>query len=417
MNIFIRRPKKDFCEGCSFLWLYNVLENNCIICQHEEKNEDFICRNKFSLTDFKYKKYIGYYLETIDAISKKYQDRSSAWGLVTCMLEELLIRKEIDYAICVSYVPEESRFRYIKVSDPGELTKTQRSAYYPILLTDALEIILDNEWKCAITCIPSAAKALELLKHESPELRKRIKYIIWLTYHSTKLEAYTDYLCKKAGKQNGIKDCDYISYRDKSENMWKKDLGNFVAKQANREWRIEWSKMWPNWSIGLLQNFSSNFVDDHFCECADLSVMDAWHNNYRDKNGTSLAIVRNHTLLKIIKKIPDLTLNQVSPEIIIESQKQWILFKTKWLGIRLAFYKFFWNRIPNKRVQARWWKDPIKIVKSIFFLYTSIRTEYIYAKNQDWKKINRVVNHVRLTWKILSKVGSIICIKNIWVKK
>lgn len=379
--------KKNFCEWCSFLGLYNAEKDACIICDPGSPNEEEICKNKFLSSDYKYKKYIWYYLETIDAISWNYQEKSSSGGLVTSLLADLIQKKEIDYAIVVWWSEKYMDFRYIKVDSAIELEGTQRSAYYPISLIEALRILHENEGTCAITCIPSAAKAFELLKQTQPELKNKIKYIVGLTYHSTKTKQYTEYLCKKAGKNNGLEDVIYCSYRDKDKDA--QSLHDFVIRTRHQEWKISWKeRKWWDWSIGLLQDFSSNFTDDHYCECADISVMDAWHPNYRGMLWTSLAIVRNQKLLNYIRNNTDLLINKISAQIIINSQRSGIEFKNQELAIRLKFYKTIHNICIQKRIKPQLWKNPIKIIKVILRLWIQL---IIAEKFTRWKNIENTI--------------------------
>lgn len=397
--------KKDFCEGCSFLGLYNSDKKCCILCGSEYPHEDDICKMKFVWKEFKYEKYIGYYLETIDAISKKYQMRSSSGGLITSLLCNMLEKGEIDYAICVWWSQKYWDFRYMKVNSVKELVYTQRSAYYPISLVHAIEILEKETGTCAITCTPSVAKAIEILKLENEEFKRKIKYTLGLTYNSTKKREYTEYLCKKAGKIDGMANADYISYRDKQINsggdIISKNLGNFVVQQWSKIWELAPNQRSSDWSIGLLQEFSSNFVDDHYAECADISVMDAWHDNYKNKNGTSLAIVRNKKILLYIKEDSDIVSNNIPFNIILESQKSGINFKNNELSIRLKFYKFFYNIEVKSRVRPTWWKNYIRILRVLLRLYISLGTEKKYKK---WKNIKK---YVKFWWKIYHLLGKI----------
>jgi len=406
--------KKKFCEWCSFLGIYNNKKGNCILCESKSLSEDEICEKKFLWEEFKYKKYIWYYVETIDAISQNYQKKSSSGGLTTSLLADLLERKEIDYAIVVWWSQKHMDFRYTKVDHCKDLYHTQRSAYYPISLIQAINILEKNKGVCAITCIPSAAKAFELLKETQPELKNKIKYLIGLTYHSTKTKQYTQYLCKKSGKNNGLKDVIYCSYRNKDTIA--NSLHDFVIRTEIQEWKISWKKRkWLDWSIWLLQEFSSNFVDDHYCECADISVMDAWHKNYKDNHWTSLAIVRNQKLLSYIKSNKDLIINKVSTNIILDSQKSGIDSKNKELAIRLKLYKMIYNISIPKRVSPKFWKNPIKIIKTIFHLWIQVIMEKKFIR---WKNIdNTIIISSKIYWflqKIDKICDKIICILNLW---
>lgn len=388
------RPKKDFCEGCSFLWLYDKRNDSCIICRDYNKNEDFIAKKKFQTDCSNYLQHIGHYIRTIEAISSLYQSKSSAGGLCTGLLRVLLEEKHVDYILAVWFSTEQQRFQYIKINKVDDLVQSQRSAYFPIDLSSALEIIHREPWKCAITCIPSVAKALELMKIENPVLKEKIKYLIWLTYHSTKTILYTDYLCRKSGKIDGFSSCNYISYRDKPEGTY---LGDFVVRQSWKEWRIPAHLKPIDWSIGLLQDFSSNFIDDHFSECADISIMDAWHHNYQCTNWVSLAIIRNKEIDSLLKKSSDIQSKEVAASVIYYSQKHGINFKTTGLQVRLAFYKLFHLNIPKKRVQPSFLlHKPLIGIVELIRLFISIYSCRSYIL---WHA-NLVEFERRLKWRV-----------------
>ncbi|MBP7806772.1 Coenzyme F420 hydrogenase/dehydrogenase, beta subunit C-terminal domain [Candidatus Gracilibacteria bacterium] len=395
--------KKDFCEGCSFLGLYNAESNSCILCNPGSPNEDEICTSKFIGKDFKYQKYIGYYLETIDAISQKYQMRSSSGGLITSLLSNMLEKHEVDYAVVVGFSPKNNCFEYMKVSSQEQLINTQRSAYYPISLKTGIDIINDNEGTCVITCIPSVATAIELLKEQNKELKKKIKYTIGLTYNSTKKREYTEYLCKKAGKTDGMANLGYISYRDKYFDKNSGAFGSFLVKNNNNQsWGLSSREKGFDWSIGLFQDFSSNFVDDHYAECADISVMDAWHKNYQSKhNGTSLAVIRNTQILNFIKNSTDIIQNNIEPKIILESQKSGIDFKNIELGIRLKFYKNKYGLDLSRRPICKYGKNPIRIIKVLLRIWISLQVEKKYQNNQ---KIEPFIQNYGKLYELLHRV-------------
>lgn len=395
--------KKDLCEGCSFLWLYNTERNSCVLCEPGSANEDKICANKFIWKDFKYEKYIGFYLETIDAISQKYQMQSSSGGLITSLLSNMLEKHEIDYAVVVWFSAKNNCFEYMKVNSQEQLIYAQRSAYYPISLKTGIDIIKNNEWNCAITCIPSAATAIELLKEQDKELKNKIKYSIGLTYNSTKKREYTEYLCKKAWKIDGMANADYISYRDKYFDKNSGAFWSFVVKDKNNQtWGLASRGRGFDWSIGCLQHFSSNFVDDHYAECADISVMDAWHKNYQSKhNGTSLAIIRNAKILDFINKSDDININSIAPKIILESQKSGIDFKNTELGIRLKFYKNKYGLNLVRRPTCKYWKNPFRIIKVLLRIWITLKIEKKYQDNQEIEPFMKTYGKV---YELLHKV-------------
>lgn len=397
---FLRKNSTDFCEGCSFLGL-GESSGWCILCKNNHLNEDLLANLKFwSRKNIFHRKHIWYYYETLDALSNKYCQNSSAGWFITALLDELLSLKKVDYVLNVSFDAEDKKFKYTKVTDPIQLYKTQRSVYYPINFKHALDIIDDNPGTCAITWIPSVIKAIEILKINIPRYQDKIKYTIGLTYHSTKTPFYLDYLCKKAGKNDWIYDVDFISFRDKGEAIDYKTSGDFVVRTKTEEWRLGSRDRGLDWSIGLLQDFSSHFVDDHFWELADISVMDAWHKNYRLTKWVSLCIIRDQELNSIIKSSHNIVCNAVDASVIMDSQKSGIISKTRGLQIRLAFFNFFNDFIPQRRVLPSFCLNkPLFLMTELFRIYLSVSSISKFKKFDNvadfeksmrlWKSIYR----------------------------
>lgn len=383
LSSYIKKDRSDFCEGCSVLGLYNTKTKNCILCDDESLNEDYISNKKFSDLK-KHDHLLGYYVDTISAVSKKYQAKSSAGGLVSAINYCLLKNKLVDGIVSVSFNNKLGIFEYQLCTNPKDLYLFQRSSYYPVKLDKAINIIKKFEGTVSITCIPSAAKAIEILKMRDPELSKKVKYTIGLVCGHVKKEDYLDYLCKKAGKTDGIKGVNYASFREKKLSS-KYSGGDyyFVVKKNKNEWSLKSSQIKANWPGGLFKEFASDFDDDVFAECADVTVMDAWLKKYKNSDGVSLAIIRNKNILSLIQNNSDLSIKKVNKAEIIESQAGGIRHKRDGLKIRLAFYKFFRNDVPIKRVSPSFGIDPFNILCQLSRLCVSIKSNILYKQDKN----------------------------------
>lgn len=380
---YIKKDKKDFCEGCSFLGLYRKDTDDCIICEKNGLNEDEISSLKFKDLPF-YQKNIGYFLKNIAAWSIKYQQRSSAGGLISYLTESLLKKKMVDGILSVAFNSLSGKFEYKICTDFKRISEFQRSAYYPVDLQKAIELIDGFKGTLAITCIPSAAKAIEIIKIKNPSVKKKVKYVIGLVCGHVKTENYVDYLCKKSGKKDGSQGLTYLSFRDKlKKNKYSGDDYYFVAKKDEKRWSLKSSEIKFNWSGGLFKQFSSDFDDDVFAECSDITVMDGWLKKYRYTNGVSLAIVRNKKLMDLLGNDGDLKVEELTDAEILASQSGGIRHKRNGLSLRLALYKIFGNDVPKKRVEPKFDLDFINLVSQVLRLYTSLKSNIVYEKEKD----------------------------------
>lgn len=96
-----------------------------------------------------------------------------------------------------------------------------------------------------------------------------------------------------------------------------------------------------------------NFCDDIFAECVDMTFMDAWLSEYmNDPAGTSLLIIREPLLEKLLNKAildKELQLNKIAIDMVIQSQRAVVNFKTKKMRQRLAFGLKRGQQLPMKR--------------------------------------------------------------------
>ncbi len=401
---FLKKDPKDFCEGCSDLGIYDTILDGCNVCKGPKLN--LIAQNKFGQDpNLNFDSRIGYYHKCIEATSKMYNEKSSAGGLATSLLMFLLESKAVDYILSVSFDKGTQRFIYSKFQSTSDLVKQQRSAYFPVNLSSAFNIINQSEGTCAITGIPTAIKAIELKKNSDTEFNRKVKYTIGLVSGGIKIESYTDYLCRKSGKSDGLIDIEYLSYRDKPESghYW----GNnyfFKAKTSNTTYQLKSDKLKLNWPSGLLKSFASDFCDDTFNITSDITIMDGWLPKYKNTRGVSLAIIRDLSLSNSLEENFDLVFKVIDKEDIVKSQIGGFRHKTDGLKARVLLFKYFGNKVPeNLEIVDK----PVSIIiflEQLLRLRSSYISRVSYAKTNSYKYLDKKLQIYIFLLRVVNKI-------------
>ena len=315
MNINIR-------EGIFLPSLNNEKCTYCGKCQIVCPALDFEHLNKnypqdVLLGDYK-KCYAGY------STDLQVRKKSSSGGLISEILFFLINEKLIDGAIVTKMnhrnplLPEPFIAKSV-----DDISLSSGSKYCPVPLNTALRQANDSN-NYAYVGLPCHIKGL-----------RKIQSLI-----SLKTELVLGIVCNHTPTLNSIefvmstlsvsdKMISKISFRGggwPGEMLIQLHDGNEIAIPYHSElyWGFIYSWFfWPK---------RCSVCKDKICSNADISFMDAWHQNYsKDKKGTSFIIVRNDHANYLIKKAVQkgkIYLKEIDPEEIIESQKMNIYYKT-----------------------------------------------------------------------------------------
>lgn len=278
------RPTVDFskcinCGKCTTVCPFNFKNNKQTTC------EDF--DNTF---------YIGK--------SKEFQDNASSGGVATFVLNNILEKKIVDYIVAVSPNNNSNElFTYTICSKKEDLVLCQGSAYYPVTLSNVLAQIKNIDGSFAIIGVPCFVSALKKLKQQSPFWNNKIKFLIGIVCGHTPTKFMVDCLAFKTGhKRNDIVSCRF-RIKDNTRPAW--DYGvklefsdnSYVTSFGSDDFGfLFWRKLF---SQECCNNCKDVFADD-----ADITFMDAWLDEYKEKNhGTSLIICRNTELDNLLKTL------------------------------------------------------------------------------------------------------------------
>jgi len=317
-----------------------------------EQNEDVIGDRLYgTVEDIQHRSETGYYLATYVGHSEKHRPTSASGGIVTWLLETLLIDGIVDHVVCVAPTGDPERLSAFKICNTIEDLRTSAgSAYYPVEMSHVIKHILETPGRYAITGLPCFIKALRLAQQSNIKLRERIVITVGLTCGQLKSSQFTDYIATLAGVRGEVT---RVCYRGKSPDHMANNYHYSFTTREGEARKIFWSegiaKVWTNRWFTLN---ACNHCDDVFAECADITCMDAWLPEYlHDSQGTSLVLVRSPLVKDLIEKGQGVSLDVIPIEKVVQSQAAVTSLKTQNLAYRLYLNKHNGNRILKKRVK------------------------------------------------------------------
>ncbi|WP_167697804.1 Coenzyme F420 hydrogenase/dehydrogenase, beta subunit C-terminal domain [Streptococcus equinus] len=326
-------------------------------------NESEISKELFERTEgIQYDDRIGYYksLYIGHVIEGNYRKNASSGGIGTWILKELFEKRIIDGVI---HVREDKRengklFSYQISRNLNEIKSGAKTKYYPVELSEVLNIIKDTPGRYAVIGIPSFIYSLRLLSKKDSVIGERIKYMIGLVCGHQKSSTFADFMGWQLGFKPG--DITYINFRKKLEGKKSSDYGIEVHGYINGAYKEKISPkselLGQNWGEGWFKVFASDYTDDVFNETADLVLGDAWLPEYTDdSDGNNIIIVRNPVIEKLIKDALNerrLKLDVVDADKIFESQAAHYRHTHEELAYRLFKRDKEGVSRPKKRVLA-----------------------------------------------------------------
>lgn len=305
---------------------------------------------------------LGYYKSCYigHVVEGDFRKNASSGGMGTWIFKELFDKGLIDSVIHVKEdkSDNEKLFSYQVSRSIEEIKEGAKSRYYPVELSEVLNIVKNTPGKYAVIGIPSFIYGLRLLAKKDKIIGERIKYMIGLVCGHQKSSTFADFMGWQLGFKPG--NITYINFRKKLEGKKSSDYGIEVHGYINGEYKEKISPkselLGQNWGEGWFKVFASDYTDDVFNETADMVLGDAWLPEYTaDSDGNNVIIVRNPVIEHLIKDAMNekrLKLDTVDSDKIFESQSAHYKHTHEELAYRL--YKRDKEGVarPKKRVSA-----------------------------------------------------------------
>lgn len=274
---------------------------------------------------------IGYYQSLFVGHVKegKYRESASSGGMGTWIFKELLEKKLIDGVIHVKDNPDKTSpilFKYGISKSIEEIKAGAKTKYYPVELSEMLDLVRNNKGKYAIVGIPSFIESVRLLALNDAIIEERIIFTVGLICGHQKSSRFADYMAWQVGIKPGyLKEIDFRHKLDDARaDSYGIKMTGIVDGKIKTVIKSKNSLGGQNWGLGYFKPLASDFTDDVFNETADIVVGDAWLPEYtNDSDGNNIVIIRNSIIQNLITEAIDedkLIMNDVDADTIFKSQ-------------------------------------------------------------------------------------------------
>lgn len=380
-------------------------------------NEDTVGYELFSgVTRINHDVHLGHYLNLYAGyvLEGDFRKNGSSGGMTSWILTELLRTGEIDGVVHVqAQKPTKNKkilFKYVLSTNSASIEKGAKSRYYPMELSEVLQVIKTKPGRYAVVGIPEFIFELRLLARQDPVIMERLVYMIGLVCGHQKSTTYTDALAW----QHGIKPGDLLAvdYRVKQPHSTAIDyLHEFTGLKDGKQ--VTFTKTHAelfaeNWGAGFFKTQFSDFTDNTFNELADVALGDAWLPKYnKDGMGNNIIIVRNEKIAKLIKdgiKNNKLVLDEVGVEVIKDSQKGLIHHTRDELPYRLyrRIKSKSWTPVKRVKPSSRLKEARKKIQDTRYQIARSSHTVFEEALHKDnWEHFERTMTPLVRKYKTL----------------
>jgi len=386
-NFLSFKPKVDYNKCTPCLACVKVCPDSFYLMNKVEKQ-----LKKYN----KYDKHIGNYIDTYYGYSleKEVREKSSSGGILTRLLEELLVKNVIDAAIVVRSDElksiEDDIYAYSSVvTDVEGIRKSRGSKYISIDYHKTLKEIKEKKLKVAIVATPCVVTGLRKLQEVDEFYKEYIKYIFSFTCGHTCQPIFAKKLIEYSKSSN----FDEIRFRAKTEAKSADDYKFEILLKKEIKASINKKGLYGQlWNAHAFMEEKCLKCDDVFARYADITVMDAWGYS-NDKKGQSFIITRNTYLDNILRelKIRNLIyLEKIDKKYIINSQPLPILEKIDAIKNRallldklneIGKYSYLKKKFKNHKITLKYLYHNVS-------LYLRVKlSKRIFINNLSYKKV------------------------------
>ncbi len=266
--------------------------------------------------------------------------RRTSGGLASWFLATLLRQELVSAVYCVIQTGSpHQRFAYARLTDPNEVLRSSKSAYYPVELSSVLREVQQKPGRVALVALPCHAKGLRKASLHLPVLRERLALIAGLVCGQNKSALFCDYLIRLTGQTE--EEVTLVSFREKTPGNPASRYA-FAARRSHEEAPriVYWDQGYGYaWTHDFFKLNACNFCDDLFAELADAAFMDAWLPQYSvHPEGTSLLVTRNPAIDELLQRGVEggeISLVPLPVSTAIASQQAGLHAKRRLLAVRL----------------------------------------------------------------------------------
>lgn len=261
------------------------------------KDEDSLAHIFLNEAKFKDDR-IGHYENSYIGYSEQYRETSSSGGIATYVFHYLLANNIVDNLYIVKEF--QGNYAYQLFTDAKAIIEISKTRYIPVTL-DQLFLHLDRvEGKVAISGVACFIKAIRLKQHYNSQLQEKIPFLIGIICGGWKSEFFTQFLVQSSNIKGNYQKQEY---RIKDENSSSSDYSFGAYDESNNFKTVKMHTVGDMWGTGLFKSKACEFCTDVVTELADISLGDAWLDQYRqDGLGNSIIVTRTKLADKIIQE-------------------------------------------------------------------------------------------------------------------
>lgn len=325
-------------------------------------NESFIAEELYSKVEgICYDKRIGYYdsLYVGHVLEGDYRKNASSGGMGTWIFKALLDEGEIDGVIHVKNNSDKNSkilYKYEISRTVEEVLEGAKTKYYPVELSEVLNIIKENKGRYAIVGIPSFIKAIRLVCLYDSIINESIAFTVGLICGHQKSSKFAEYMGWQVGIEPGnLKAIDFRhKLADRPADSYAISMTGYINGELSTVIKPKSELDGQNWGLGYFKPLASDFTDDVFNETADIVIGDAWLPEYTsDSGGNNIVIVRDQAISRILLNAIDtnkLSMKPVGVDKIFASQSAHYRHTHDELAYRSLSQKKKNNWFPQNRV-------------------------------------------------------------------
>jgi coenzyme F420-reducing hydrogenase beta subunit len=230
---------------------------------------------------------------------------------------------------------------------------------------------------------------MRLLIREQPEYAKQFVYFVGLVCGHLKSQFFAESIAWQSGVSP--KNLKSIDFRVKQPGEKVSDYNYEIESKDGQTLVVSNSQvMESNWGYAAFQPGACNFCDDVFAETADVTLGDAWLEEYANEwRGTNVAVSRQPLFTEILTVASEagiLELVPIDPETAAQSQSGNFRHRRIALGVRLADSISKGELVPLKRVQPNYKglsRSRLKLIRQRRVLSKLSLELFRLAKNED----------------------------------
>ena len=327
----------------------------------------------------KYDYYLGYYHSCFSGFSQDYDIRyhSAAGGLLSQFLIYLLEKRIISGAVVTGFDKSDPMKPYPFIATTKEeILRAKSSKYCPVSLNGIATQLTERKGKFIIVGLPCHIHGFRNFEKKNKKFKSKI-FGYFAIYCSSNQNFYAQgHICKKYNiERNNLKS---FTYRDDG------CLGFLKAEHINnRIVKIPYRRYYHSLRSFFKPKRCLSCVD-HYGELADVCFGDIQVGEYKnDKIGVNSLIVRNkefEQLLNSAEKEGYISLNEISKEVLNESQKIMLRHKREVSKSVMFFDKLLLRKAPDYDIKL---KGHVT-VKSLFSVFLTHIQRTIGRNKQFW---------------------------------